>query len=291
MINFKKAFLISSLFCNLFPTMNFASDELNIDNIFKKQIGLRSITSLGLLSTGNANSYALYPNISITGDPTIWNDTKQVSISQTFVYTLHPKFDILISGTGSYARKEYTNFYTNAYSSENNWNFNSLWLGFVYTAQAMGDFVPQITFQTAIIQREIAIDEDKNFYLKSQTLQGTLRGYSDPVVYSIYGGIGYNQKRKFSFAKIDYGHSLYFGGDLSIVLSPKITLDLGVEQRFQTKQKINGIQNSELRSIPSFSLGSTYSLNSTTAISMNANFGGSSASPDALFNLSLWKRF
>ncbi|WP_194145513.1 hypothetical protein, partial [Helicobacter apodemus] len=31
-----------------------ASDELNIDNLFKKQIGLRSITSFSLLSTGNA---------------------------------------------------------------------------------------------------------------------------------------------------------------------------------------------------------------------------------------------
>ncbi|MEJ3838464.1 hypothetical protein WGU58_09285, partial [Campylobacter jejuni] len=38
----------------------FASDELNIDSLFKKQIGLRSITSFSLLSTGNANSYSLY---------------------------------------------------------------------------------------------------------------------------------------------------------------------------------------------------------------------------------------
>ncbi|EDO9242550.1 hypothetical protein GQ375_05790, partial [Campylobacter coli] len=57
-----------------------------------------------LLSTGNANSYSLYPNITIGGDPTIWNDTKQVFLTQTFIYTLAPKFDILISGGGSYAR-------------------------------------------------------------------------------------------------------------------------------------------------------------------------------------------
>lgn len=76
----------------------FASDELNIDSLFKKQIGLRSITSFSLLSTGNANSYSLYPNITIGGDPTIWNDTKQVFLTQTFIYTLTPKLDILISG-------------------------------------------------------------------------------------------------------------------------------------------------------------------------------------------------
>lgn len=58
------------------------------------------------------------------------------------------------------------------------------------------------------------------------------------------------------------------GGDLSIILSPKITLDLGAEQRFQTEQKINGYQNSEVRSIPTLSLGSTYSINSDTAVSV-----------------------
>ncbi|MDE5603641.1 MAG: hypothetical protein K2I71_06985, partial [Helicobacter sp.] len=61
----------------------FASDELNIDSLFKKQLGLRSITSFSLLSTGNANTYALYPNISIQGDTTIWKDTKQISLNQT----------------------------------------------------------------------------------------------------------------------------------------------------------------------------------------------------------------
>ncbi|WP_104721603.1 hypothetical protein [Helicobacter mesocricetorum] len=268
-----------------------ASDELNIDNLFKKQIGLRSITSFSLLSTGNANTYSLYPNISIGGDTTLWSDTKQLSLNQTFIYTLMPKFDILVSGSGSYARKEYKAFLSNNYTNENDFSFNSLWLGFIYTGKSIADFVPQITFQTAILQRESSAAEDKSFYLKSQSLQATLRGYSDPVVYSIYGGFGYNAKRKFKIGKIDYGHSMYVGGDLSIILSPKITLDLGAEQRFQTKQRINRNQTSNIRSIPTLSVGSTYSLNQDTAISVNANFGGSSAAPDAIFGLTLWKKF
>lgn len=291
MRNFKKKGLALCLFLSVISSKVFASDELSIDSLFKKQIGLRSISNFSLLSTGNANSYSLYPNLSITGDPTIWNDTKQFSFNQTFIYTLHPKFDILISGSASYARKEYRNFFTNAYSNESEFNFNALWLGFIYTADSIAGFIPQITFQTALVQREKVINQTKNFYLKSQNIQASLRGYSDPVVYSIYTGFGYNQSRKFKIAKIEYGNSIYIGGDLSIILSPKITLDLGAEQRFQTKQKINGYQNSELRSIPTLSLGSTYSLNSTTAISVNANFGGSSAAPDALFGLSLWKKF
>ncbi|EAH5676754.1 hypothetical protein BVH40_06855 [Campylobacter upsaliensis] len=47
----------------------FASDELNIDSLFKKL--KKHYKSLSLLSTGNANSYLLYPNISIGCDPTI----------------------------------------------------------------------------------------------------------------------------------------------------------------------------------------------------------------------------
>lgn len=63
----KKIYLVFMVLVNCV----FASDELNIDSLFKKQIGLRSITSFSLLSTGNANSYSLYPNITIGGDPTI----------------------------------------------------------------------------------------------------------------------------------------------------------------------------------------------------------------------------
>ncbi|ENI2110077.1 hypothetical protein ABXP84_001939 [Campylobacter coli] len=55
----KKIFLAFMVLVNCV----FASDELNIDSLFKKQIGLRSITSFSLLSTGNVNSYSLYPNI------------------------------------------------------------------------------------------------------------------------------------------------------------------------------------------------------------------------------------
>lgn len=124
-----------------------ASDELSIDSLFKKQIGLRSITNVSLLSSGNANSYTMYPNLSITGDPTIWNDTKQLSLNQTFIYTLHPKFDLLVSGNGSYARQEYTNFFTGEYSHNNKWSFNSLWLGLIYTFNSVADLCHRLAFK------------------------------------------------------------------------------------------------------------------------------------------------
>lgn len=289
MKNFLKRFFI--ILPLLFCIRLFASDAITIDSLFKKQIGLRSITNLSLLSTGNANSYNLYPSISVNGDPTIWNDTKQLSLNQTLVYTVLPKIDLLLSFGGSFARKEFTNFNTNAYSRDYDMSFNSLWLGFIYTGSSFYDFVPQLSLQSSVISREKIIDELKTFYVNSYSLQVSLRGYSDPVVHSLYMGFSYNLDRQFEFMKIRYGNSFYVGGDLSIVLSPKITLDLGAEQRFQSPQKINGAQNSELRSIPTLSLGSTYSINADTAVSVNASFGGSSASPDSIFGLSLWKRF
>lgn len=86
--------------------------------------------------------------------------------------------------------------FTNEYSSKNRIGFDSLWLGFIYTGDSIADLIPQITFQAAVVQREKAVNQTKNFYLKSQSLQASLRGYSDPVVYSIYTGFGYNQSRK-----------------------------------------------------------------------------------------------
>ncbi|RAX56231.1 hypothetical protein CCZ01_09720 [Helicobacter monodelphidis] len=275
----------------LFTLFAFSSDELNIDTLFKKQIGLRSITSFSLLSTGNEHSYYLYPNIGVNGNTAIWNDTKQAFLQQTFVYTLFPKLDIIVSAGGSYARQEYTTFDTSEFATQNQFGFDSSWIGLSYTGESIADLIPQITIQTAVIQREHSFGGSKNFYFKSQNVQGSLRGYSDPVVYSLYAGFGYNQPRKFNTLKIDYGHSVYIGGDLSLVLSPKITLDMGIEQRFQSEQKINGRKNSEIRSIPTLSTGSTYSLNADTAFAINANFGGSSAAPDAIFGVSLWKKF
>ena len=121
----KKIFLILTILA----TCLFSSDELSIDSLFKKQIGLRSITNFSLLSTGNANSYYIYPNVMVNGDLNVWNDTKQVFLTQTFIYTLTPKFDILVSGGGSYARQEYNNIFTGAYTNKNTLNFDSLWLG------------------------------------------------------------------------------------------------------------------------------------------------------------------
>lgn len=274
-----------------FSVLLFASDEIGVDSLFKKQIGLRSITTLSLLSAGNENSYIISPTLSINGDTTIWDDTKQLTLSQSFIYTINNKLDLLFSASGSYSRQEYTNYINGELLAKNNTNFNSFWLGAIYTFDNIKDILPQIKIQTSIISHESATNEYKNFYLNSQIIELRMRGYNDPVVYSVFAGFGYNSARKFNIGKIEQGNSIYFGGDLSIILNPIITLDLGIEQRFQTAMKINGNKITNIRSIPTISLGSTYAISPDNAIAINADFGGSSAAPDAIFSITFWQKF
>lgn len=155
----------------------------------------------------------------------------------------------------------------------------------------MGRFGADDYVSSAIYQKERAKFKDKELNFKSHSLKFSLKGYSDPVVYSLNFGGSCNAKRNFSFATIEYGNSVYFGGDLSIVLSPKITLDLGAQQRFQGEQKVNGKKVTNVRSIPTYDVGSTYSINSDTSFTFSATFGGSSAAPDSIFGISLWQKF
>lgn len=66
---------------------------------------------------------------------------------------------------------------------------------------------------------------------------------------------------------------------------------MGLKETFQTESKINGMQTSNLYSLPSFSLGVTYSLTSDTAIAVSGSMSGVSAAPDSVFGLTLWKKF
>lgn len=269
----------------------FASDMIGVDSLFKKQSGIRSITSLSFLSTGNPNSYRIYPNVNLEETDSRIEDTKRLSLQQTLIYTVMPSFDIITSVGGSFKREESFEIANFNYKSNDKLQFNAWWLGFIYTAPKFSDFVPQITVQSSVIGQESFRGEYKNFYVNSQSLKLSLRSYSDPIVYSIYTSLDYNHTRKFRTAKIDYGHGVSIGADASIILSPKFSFDTGIEQRIQTPQKINSIKASHVRSIPTLSLGMTYSLNSSSAFSIFGMAGGSSSAPDSLFGLSFWKKF
>ncbi|ASM39582.1 hypothetical protein CSPB12327_07775 [Campylobacter sp. RM12327] len=237
----------------LSATLALASDPITIDSVFKKQVGLRSVTTLSFLSSGNPNVYSSYPSLMINGDSMVWDDTKQLTLSQSIMYTLTDKIDILATVDGNYRRSEYMSYYTLEPKSETNLDFGSAWIGLNYTGDSIGELIPMVTLQTAVLQRERAYHETENFNFKSYSLKGTLKGYSDPVIYSMYTGVGYNRPRNFSFADIE--------------------------------------RMTNIHSIPTYSVGSTYSLDIDTAISFSATMGGSSAAPDSIFGISLWKKF
>ena len=138
-----------------------ASDLIGVDSLFKQQSGIRSITSLSLLSTGNPNSYRIYPNISVEGADYVVEDTKVLSLRQTLIYTLIKDLDILTSFGGNYRREEVFDFNTFSYTGNNLFSFNSWWIGLMYSAPKVFDFVPQITVQTSIIEREKILDEKR----------------------------------------------------------------------------------------------------------------------------------
>ena len=220
-----------------------ASDLIGVDSLFKQQSGIRSITSLSLLSTGNPNSYRIYPNISIEGADYVVEDTKVLSLRQTLIYTLIKDLDILTSFGGNYRREEVFDFNTFSYTGNNLFSFNSWWIGLMYSAPKVFDFVPQITVQTSIIEREKILDEKKNFYVHSQSFKASLRSYSDPIVYSVYASFDHNKQRKFDGGRIS---CMAMESTLVLMprsfLAPSFLLMLGLNNESKHRKRLMAIK-------------------------------------------------
>ncbi|MDE7317723.1 MAG: nucleoid-structuring protein H-NS [Helicobacter sp.] len=76
-----------------------------------------------------------------------------------------------------------------------------------------------------------------------------------------------------------------------MILSPKISFDVDLQQRYQLQTKANGEQVSGIYAMPSITLGATYSFDANTAVLASNQIGGSSSAPDSIFMISLWKKF
>ena len=189
---------------------------------------------------------------------------------------------VLISGGGL----DYS-----GYSSVTNNDIDSVWMGGVYSFDMVGDFKPQLTAQLSTFQRQRYIEESKSFYFDSMSLKLAFRNFSDPVISNLYIGTVQSGTRSFATKKVDNGNSYFVGFDMSIVLSPKISLELGVEERYQTQSKVNGVKYANSLSLPTMSIGATYSLNPKASLIVSGSSGGSSRSPDSIMSVSLWKKF
>ncbi len=282
----KKPYILPLLL--LFSTL-FASDPVTIDSLFKTQNGLRSITTLSFVSSGSANTYNVYPELMTQNDGRVWTDTKSAVLNQTLLYGLSKNLDFLASASGSSNRREYMDF--GGYKHDDVTGFDSLWLGGIYSFEAIGDFKPQLTAQMAAYQKKRYLEESKNVSAKSFIIKGSLKNYSDPVVSTFSLGTAINAKNKIGGYEVEDGNQIFFGLDMSIILSPKVSLDIGLEQRYQMESKTNGTKVSNSKSIPTMSLGATYVLTPKRSFSISGSAGGSSDAPDSIFSLSLWQKF
>lgn len=266
-----------------------ASDPITIDSLFKNQQGIRSVSTLSFISSGSANSYALYPELLSENDGRIWMDTKSVSLSQTFIYGINKDFDLLLTGSGSSKRREYIDF--SGYKNSSATNFDSLWIGGAYSFEALGDFKPQLSAQIAAYQKKEYQNISENLYARSATIKASIKNYSDPVVSTFSIGTVINGKNKIGDYNVEDGNQIFFGLDMSIILSPKVSLDIALDQRYQMESKTDGYKVSNSKSIPTMSLGATYVLTPKTSLSISGSAGGSSDAPDSIFSLSLWRKF
>ncbi|WP_052043225.1 hypothetical protein [Campylobacter sp. MIT 97-5078] len=281
-------------FIRILPSFSLASDPITFDSLFKKQIGLRSITTLEYLSSGNADFYNTFPFISVYNDGRNYTDNKQFSLRQNFIYSLNNKLDVMLSAKASFVRsdsEQISFFAPTSYTHEQYTNFDNLSLGLVYSFENLGDFVPQLSASISVFDRVRFTTAKKLFYASSGNLQLSFKTFSDPLILSLYLGSAYNSTLHFKSNKVNFGNAVFAGFNGSIILSPKVSLDIGFSQSYQQGSKFNGRQYTSSYSIPNISLGFSYSLNDDTAISLSGSASGSNSAPNSIFALSLWKKF
>ena len=266
-----------------------ASDPVSIDSLFKSQQGIRSITTLSFVSSGSANTYSIYPELLSENDGKIWMDTKSVSLAQTFIYGVSRDFDVLVTANGSSKRREYIDF--SGYKNSDATNFESLWMGGVYSFDPLGDFKPQVSAQVAAYRKKEFNNISENLYANAMSVKASLKNYSDPVISTFSVGATVSGKNKIGGYKVEDGNQIFFGLDMSIILSPKVSLDIGLDQRYQMEAKTDGAKVSNSKSMPTMALGATYVLTPKASVSISGSAGGSSDAPDSIFSVSLWQKF
>jgi len=282
-----KKYLLSLLGC---AGIALASDPVTMDSMFQNQQGLRSVTTFQTVSSGSSNSFTIYPDLVAVDEGKYYQDVKIFSVNQTFLYDMTQNFDVLITASGSVQRKEYFDFF-NGYAHESSTDFDSLWIGGTYAFDALDDFKPYLTLQASVYQKERYLDKTKNAYGNSYSAKLAFRNYSDPVISTVFLGAIYSGAQDIGDYKIDNGDVISAGLDFSIILSPKVALDLGTEQRYQSETKIDGVAYSNAAIISTLNIGATYSISAKNSLSVSGTMGGSSKSPDSIFSVSLWHKF
>ncbi len=272
----------------------FASDVISIDSLFKKEKqDIRLTTSLDIINANGTRTFSSYPILVSYDDGTLVTETQQLVFGQTLMYGFSNNLDLFLSYNILNDRIKYIDFGSQSTKSDNNTNFNSLYIGGNYTFDSLliDEFQQSIIFQTAVLQNIKYQNADKDYSFKDYNLKYSVKSFSDPLVTILSLGTNQTLKRDISNTNIDLPNSYFVGLDLFLILNPNISLNLNTEHSYQTSMKEDGVKVNNSTILSTIGFGLTYNLSEKNAITIDSSVGTSTNAPDSRLSFSLWHKF
>lgn len=271
-----------------------ASDVISIDSLFKKEKqDFRLSTNVDIINANGTRTFSSYPILVSYDDGTLVTETQQLVFGQTLMYGFSNNLDLFLSYNILNDRIKYLDFGSQSTKSDNNTNFNSLYIGGNYTFDSLliDEFQQSIIFQTAVLQNIKYQNADKDYSFKDYNLKYSVKSFSDPLVTILSLGTNQTLKRDISNTNIDLPNSYFVGLDLFLILNPNISLNLNTEHSYQTSMKEDGVKVNNSTILSTIGFGLTYNLSEKNAITIDSSVGTSTNAPDSILSFSLWHKF
>ena len=272
----------------------YASDVISIDSLFKKEKqDFRLSTNVDIINANGTRTFSSYPILVSYDDGTLVTETQQLVFGQTLMYGFSNNLDLFLSYNILNDRIKYIDFGSQSTKSDNNTNFNSLYIGGNYTFDSLliDEFQQSIIFQTAVLQNIKYQNADKDYSFKDYNLKYSVKSFSDPLVTILSLGTSQTLKRDISNTNIDLPNSYFVGLDLFLILNPNISLNLNTEHSYQTSMKEDGVKVNNSTILSTIGFGLTYNLSEKNAITIDSSVGTSTNAPDSRLSFSLWHKF
>ena len=272
----------------------YASDVISIDSLFKKEKqDFRLSTNVDIINANGTRTFSSYPILVSYDDGTLVTETQQLVFGQTLMYGFSNNLDLFLSYNILNDRIKYLDFGSQSTKSDNNTNFNSLYIGGNYTFDSLliDEFQQSIIFQTAVLQNIKYQNADKDYSFKDYNLKYSVKSFSDPLVTILSLGTNQTLKRDISNTNIDLPNSYFVGLDLFLILNPNISLNLNTEHSYQTSMKEDGVKVNNSTILSTIGFGLTYNLSEKNAITIDSSVGTSTNAPDSRLSFSLWHKF
>ena len=268
----------------------YASDVISIDSLFKKEKqDFRLSTNVDIINANGTRTFSSYPILVSYDDGTLVTETQQLVFGQTLMYGFSNNLDLFLSYNILNDRIKYIDFGSQSTKSDNNTNFNSLYIGGNYTFDSLliDEFQQSIIFQTAVLQNIKYQNADKDYSFKDYNLKYSVKSFSDPLVTILSLGTNQTLKRDISNTNIDLPNSYFVGLDLFLILNPNISLNLNTEHSYQTSMKEDGVKVNNSTILSTIGFGLTYNLSEKNAITIDSSVGTSTNAPDSRLSFSL----